>query len=106
MLAEEAAKPGQELDDHRANYEYGTSFVANCRKIVSAKRPDLEWEGEQELLNLRRVGERTEAKRGVHNVSHEVLALVLHHQVDLWRWMSVHEDRKRGNDLSKGKNRW
>lgn len=48
MLAEEAAK----LDAVRwvtvaPNYEYGQSAVANFKELLSAKRPDIEWVGEQ-----------------------------------------------------------
>lgn len=48
MLAEEAAKlPAKRWATIAPNYEYGTSFVANFKKLLSAKRPDIEWVGEQ-----------------------------------------------------------
>jgi branched-chain amino acid transport system substrate-binding protein len=48
MLAEEAAKlPAKRWATIAPNYEYGTSFVANFKKLLSAKRPDVEWVGEQ-----------------------------------------------------------
>ncbi len=48
MLAEEAAKlPAKRWATIAPNYEYGTSFVANFKKILSAKRPDVQWVGEQ-----------------------------------------------------------
>ena len=48
MLAEEAAKTtGKRWVTIAPNYEYGTSFVANFKKILSSKRPDIEWVGEQ-----------------------------------------------------------
>jgi branched-chain amino acid transport system substrate-binding protein len=48
MLAEEAAKlPAKRWVTIAPNYEYGTSFVASFRKLLSAKRPDVEWVGEQ-----------------------------------------------------------
>jgi len=48
MLAEEAAKlPAKRWATIAPNYEYGTSFVASFKKLLSAKRPDIEWVGEQ-----------------------------------------------------------
>jgi branched-chain amino acid transport system substrate-binding protein len=48
MLAEQAAKlPAKRWATLAPNYEYGTSFVANFKKLLSAKRPDVEWVGEQ-----------------------------------------------------------
>jgi len=48
MLAEEAAKvPAKRWATIAPNYEYGTSFVANFKKLLSAKRPDVQWVGEQ-----------------------------------------------------------
>src|SRR5215469_17948344 len=48
MLAEEAAKlPAKRWATIAPNYEYGTSFVANFKKLLSARRPDIEWVGEQ-----------------------------------------------------------
>jgi branched-chain amino acid transport system substrate-binding protein len=48
MLAEEAAKlPAKRWVSIAPNYEYGTSFVANFKKALAAKRPDVEWVGEQ-----------------------------------------------------------
>ena len=48
MLAQAAAEaPGRRWVTIAPNYEYGTSFVANFKKILSARRPDIEWVGEQ-----------------------------------------------------------
>ena len=48
MLGEEAAKlPAKRWATIAPNYEYGTAFVANFKKILSAKRPDVQWVGEQ-----------------------------------------------------------
>lgn len=48
MLADEAAKlPAKRWATIAPNYEYGTSFVANFKKLLSAKRPDVVWVGEQ-----------------------------------------------------------
>jgi branched-chain amino acid transport system substrate-binding protein len=48
MLAEEAAKlPAKRWVTVAPNYEYGKSAVAAFKKILSAKRPDIEWVGEQ-----------------------------------------------------------
>jgi branched-chain amino acid transport system substrate-binding protein len=48
MLAEEAAKlPAKKWATIAPNYEYGQSAVAVFNKILSAKRPDIEWVGEQ-----------------------------------------------------------
>ncbi len=48
MLAEEAAKlPAKRWATIAPNYEYGTSFVANFKKQLAARRPDVEWVGEQ-----------------------------------------------------------
>ncbi|MGO8915687.1 MAG: ABC transporter substrate-binding protein [Stellaceae bacterium] len=48
MLAEEAAKlPAKRWATIAPNYEYGTSFVANFKKLLAAKRPDVQWVGEQ-----------------------------------------------------------
>ena len=48
MLADEAAKlPAKRWATIAPNYEYGTSFVANFKRLLSAKRPDIEWVGEQ-----------------------------------------------------------
>ena len=48
MLAEEAAKlPAKRWATVAPNYEYGKLAVAAFREILSAKRPDIEWVGEQ-----------------------------------------------------------
>ncbi len=48
MLAEEAAAlPARRWATVAPNYEYGKSAVAAFRDILSAKRPDIEWVGEQ-----------------------------------------------------------
>lgn len=48
MLVEEAAKlPAKRWATVAPNYEYGTSFVATFKAMLSAKRPDIEWVGEQ-----------------------------------------------------------
>jgi branched-chain amino acid transport system substrate-binding protein len=48
MLAEEAAKlPAKKWATIAPNYEYGRSAVAVFKKLLSAKRPDIEWVGEQ-----------------------------------------------------------
>jgi len=48
MLAEEAAKlPAKKWATIAPNYEYGQSAVAVFKKLLSAKRPDMEWVGEQ-----------------------------------------------------------
>ena len=48
MLAEEAAKlPAKRWATVAPNYEYGQSAVAAFRQLLSAKRPDIEWVGEQ-----------------------------------------------------------
>jgi len=48
MLAEEAAKlPAKRWATVAPNYEYGQSAVAVFKKVLSAKRPDIEWVGEQ-----------------------------------------------------------
>jgi branched-chain amino acid transport system substrate-binding protein len=48
MLAEEAAKlPAKKWATIAPNYEYGQSAVAVFKKILSAKRPDIQWVGEQ-----------------------------------------------------------
>jgi branched-chain amino acid transport system substrate-binding protein len=48
MLADEAAKlPAKRWASVAPNYEYGQSFVAAFKKLLSAKRPDIEWVGEQ-----------------------------------------------------------
>jgi branched-chain amino acid transport system substrate-binding protein len=48
MLAEEAAKlPAKKWATIAPNYEYGQSAVAVFKKLLSAKRPDVEWVGEQ-----------------------------------------------------------
>ena len=48
MLAEEAAKlPAKKWATVAPNYEYGQSAVAVFKKLLSAKRPDIEWVGEQ-----------------------------------------------------------
>src|SRR3974390_2434081 len=48
MLAEEAAKlPAKRWATVAPNYEYGQSAVAVFKKLLSAKRPDVEWVGEQ-----------------------------------------------------------
>src|SRR6202522_2895834 len=48
MLAEEAAKlPAKKWATIAPNYEYGQSAVAAFKKLLSAKRPDIEWVGEQ-----------------------------------------------------------
>ncbi|WP_197465177.1 ABC transporter substrate-binding protein [Tistrella mobilis] len=48
MLAEEAAKlPAKRWATIAPNYEYGQSAVAEFRKLLSEKRPDIEWVAEQ-----------------------------------------------------------
>nr|WP_307437307.1 ABC transporter substrate-binding protein [Labrys monachus] len=48
MLAEEAAKlPAKRWATVAPNYEYGQSAVAVFKQLLSAKRPDIEWVGEQ-----------------------------------------------------------
>lgn len=48
MLAEAAAKlPAKRWATIAPNYEYGQSAVAVFKKQLSAKRPDIEWVGEQ-----------------------------------------------------------
>jgi branched-chain amino acid transport system substrate-binding protein len=48
MLAEEAAKlPARRWATIAPNYEYGQSAVAAFKRIMSAKRPDIEWVAEQ-----------------------------------------------------------
>jgi branched-chain amino acid transport system substrate-binding protein len=48
MLAEEAAKlPAKKWATVAPNYEYGQSAVAVFKQILSKKRPDIEWVGEQ-----------------------------------------------------------
>ncbi|MFC0284018.1 ABC transporter substrate-binding protein [Camelimonas abortus] len=48
MLAEEAAKlPAKRWAVIAPNYEYGQSAVAVFRKLLSEKRPDIEWVAEQ-----------------------------------------------------------
>jgi branched-chain amino acid transport system substrate-binding protein len=48
MLAEEAAKlPAKKWATVAPNYEYGQSAVAVFKKLLSAKRPDIQWVGEQ-----------------------------------------------------------
>jgi branched-chain amino acid transport system substrate-binding protein len=48
MLAEAAAKlPAKRWATVAPNYEYGTSFVADFKQILGARRPDIEWVGEQ-----------------------------------------------------------
>jgi branched-chain amino acid transport system substrate-binding protein len=48
MLAEEAAKlPAKRWATIAPNYEYGTSFVAAFKRLLSTKRPDVQWAGEQ-----------------------------------------------------------
>ncbi|MDP6788478.1 MAG: ABC transporter substrate-binding protein [Rhodospirillales bacterium] len=48
MLAEEAAKlPAKRWATVAPNYEYGKSAVAAFKQILSAKRPDIQWVGEQ-----------------------------------------------------------
>ncbi len=48
MLAEEAAKlPAKRWATVAPNYEYGQSAVSVFKQILSAKRPDIEWVGEQ-----------------------------------------------------------
>src|ERR1700758_4607333 len=48
MLAEEAAKlPAKRWATIAPNYEYGQSAVTVFKKLLSAKRPDIEWVGEQ-----------------------------------------------------------
>ena len=48
MLADEAAKlPAKRWATVAPNYEYGQSAVAVFKKILSAKRPDIQWVGEQ-----------------------------------------------------------
>jgi branched-chain amino acid transport system substrate-binding protein len=48
MLAEQAAKlPAKRWATIAPNYEYGQSAVAVFKEILSAKRPDVQWIGEQ-----------------------------------------------------------
>ena len=48
MLAEEAAKlPAKRWATIAPNYEYGQSAVAVFKRLLSAKRPDIKWVGEQ-----------------------------------------------------------
>jgi len=48
MLAEEAAKlPAKKWATVAPNYEYGQSAVAVFKQLLSAKRPDIQWVGEQ-----------------------------------------------------------
>lgn len=48
MLAEEAAKlPAKRWATIAPNYEYGQSAVAVFKQLLAAKRPDIEWVGEQ-----------------------------------------------------------
>jgi branched-chain amino acid transport system substrate-binding protein len=48
MLAEEAANlPAKKWATIAPNYEYGQSAVSAFKKLLSAKRPDIEWVGEQ-----------------------------------------------------------
>ena len=48
MLADEAAKlPAKKWATIAPNYEYGQSAVAEFKKLLSAKRPDIQWVGEQ-----------------------------------------------------------
>ncbi|WP_454816436.1 ABC transporter substrate-binding protein [Labrys neptuniae] len=48
MLAEEAAKlPAKNWATVAPNYEYGQSAVTVFKQILSAKRPDVKWVGEQ-----------------------------------------------------------
>jgi len=48
MLAEEAAKlPAKRWATIAPNYEYGQSAVAAFKQLLSAKRPDVQWVGEQ-----------------------------------------------------------
>ena len=48
MLADEAAKlPAKKWATIAPNYEYGQSAVAVFKKLLSAKRPDIQWVGEQ-----------------------------------------------------------
>ena len=48
MLAEEAAKlPAKRWASIAPNYEYGQSAVAVFKKLLAAKRPDIQWVGEQ-----------------------------------------------------------
>jgi branched-chain amino acid transport system substrate-binding protein len=48
MLAEQAAKmPAKKWATVAPNYEYGTASVEAFKKLLSAKRPDIQWVGEQ-----------------------------------------------------------
>jgi branched-chain amino acid transport system substrate-binding protein len=48
MLAEEAAKlPAKNWATVAPNYEYGQSAVAVFKQLLSARRPDVKWVGEQ-----------------------------------------------------------
>src|SRR6201984_104658 len=48
MLVEEAAKlPAKRWATIAPNYEYGQSAVAVFKQLLSARRPDIEWVGEQ-----------------------------------------------------------
>ncbi len=48
MLADEAAKlPVKRWATIAPNFEYGTAFVADFKKALTARKPDVEWVGEQ-----------------------------------------------------------
>ncbi len=48
MMADEAAKlPAKRWATVAPNYEYGTSGVADFKKLLAAKRPDVQWVAEQ-----------------------------------------------------------
>jgi branched-chain amino acid transport system substrate-binding protein len=48
MLADQASKlPAKRWALVAPNYEYGQSAAANFKKLLAAKRPDIEWVGEQ-----------------------------------------------------------
>ncbi len=48
MLAEEAAKlPAKKWATIAPNYEYGQSAITVFKQLLSAKRPDIQWVGEQ-----------------------------------------------------------
>ena len=48
MLVEEAAKlPAKRAEPIAPNYEYGQSAVAVFKKLMSEKRPDIQWVDEQ-----------------------------------------------------------
>lgn len=59
--------------------------------------------GQNPARGRRRVGERPKPKRNVNAFANEILALIIHHQLDLKRGVGIHEGGKTGNDLTYGK---